>query len=195
MDDADDNGDVDDDATKYSDDAAEFVGATAPGVDRPFGGMAPTGGMRPTRGRLTARTTERECPFKKEASSAQGVSGGYAHARDWLASGGVAAEEKPQGKTGQGVSSADFFVANKRQSEKEAGSAHGVTMAAGARQQAKDRARRSPTKRCGTVHPQTTAGPTRRDPPERGLTGRTGALSTRTGPSRFPTAWPTSGRP
>jgi hypothetical protein len=47
--DADD--DVDDDDTKYGDEAADLVGATAPGVDRPIGGMAPTGGMRPTRGR------------------------------------------------------------------------------------------------------------------------------------------------
>ena len=99
---------------------------------------APTGRTRAKRGRPTAsRVARKNRPFKKEASSAQGVSGACAHARDRAASGGVAAENKTQGKTRQGVSSADFFVAHERQSKKEAGSAHGVAGAAGARTQAR----------------------------------------------------------
>jgi hypothetical protein len=123
----DDDEDVDHDNPKYGDDAAGLV-------DRPFGGWAPTGGTHPTRGRPTSRATERKRPFKEEASRAQGVRGADARARNRSASGGGAAENKPQGKTGQGVSSANFFVADKRQSEKEADRAHGVTVVAGTRQ-------------------------------------------------------------
>jgi hypothetical protein len=124
-----DDEDVDDDSPKYGDDAAGLV-------DRPFGGWAPTGGTRPTRVRPTARATERKRPFEEEASRAQGIRGADARGRNRSASGGGAAENKPQGKTGQGVSAAEFFVADKRQSEKEADRAHGVKMAAGARQEA-----------------------------------------------------------
>jgi hypothetical protein len=159
--DVDDNVDdefIDDDNPKYGDDAAGLV-------DRPFGGLAPTGGMRPTRVRPTAQATERKRPFEEKASSAQGVRGADARARNRLASGGGATDKKPQGKTGQSVSSANFFVTDKRQSEKEADRAHGVKVAAGTQQEAgrvhgvkmaagaiqrardlKDRARRSPTK-------------------------------------------------
>ncbi len=83
-------------------------------VDRPFGGLATTGGTRPTRVCLTARVTERKRPFEEEACSAQGVRDTDAQARNRSVSGGGGADIKPQGKTGQGVSSADFFVADKR---------------------------------------------------------------------------------
>ena len=78
-----------------------------------------------------AQVTERKRPFKKEASSAQGVRNADAQAQNRSASGGGGMDKKPRGKTGQGVSSADFFVANKCQSKKEANRAHGITVAAG----------------------------------------------------------------
>ena len=178
----DDDGDVDDDYPKYGDDAAGLA-------DRPFGGLAPAGGTRLTRGRQTTRTTERKRPFEKEASSAQGVGGAGAQARNRLASGGGGAEKNPHAKTGQGVSSADFFVAQNRQFKKEAdrahgnavaagapqgaGRAHGVKMAAGAIQRAKDlreSARRSPTKaiRKGAPADGSLTDPSDR-PPNRGV--------------------------
>ena len=107
--DADDDNDGDDDVdandAKYGEDAEGFAETTAPSFDRPVGGRAPIGGMRSTKG----RSTEGDRLFEKEARSAKGVSGAQAHSRDRSASGGAATAKTFQGKTGQGVSSADFF--------------------------------------------------------------------------------------
>jgi hypothetical protein len=180
----DDDEDVNDDYPKYGEDTVGLV-------DRPFGGLAPTGWTRPMRVRLMAQVTERKHPFEKEASSAQGVRDADAQARNRSVSGGGGTDKEPQGKTGQGVSSADFFVNNKRQSKKEADRAHGdavaaatqqgagraqgVKMAAGAIQRAKDlkdRARRSPTK---AIREGAPADDGRTDPsdrsPNRGIAG------------------------
>ena len=63
-------------------------------------------------------------------------------------------------------------VTHKRQSEKEAGSAHGVTVAAGARTQSKDHAHRAPTKAMREWVPgdDSRADPTDRFP-KRGIDG------------------------
>ena len=149
----DDNFDVDAEIPKSGDDAAGLV-------DRPFGGsapsgrsgLAPSGGKRTTRDLPTARATTDKRPLGQGSRGAHGV------ARTRSADGGGATEKKTQGKTGQGVSAAHFFSANKHQSEKEAWSAHGVLAAAGACHPAKGHPHLSPPQQAMRDGASATAG-------------------------------------
>jgi len=137
----DDNFDVDAEIPKSGDDAAGLV-------DRPFGGSAPSGrsGLAPSGGKRTMRDLPTARATTDKRSLGQGSRGAHGVARTRSADGGGATEKKTQGKTGQGVSAAHFFSANKHQSEKEAWSAHGVLAAAGARHRAKGHPHRLPPK-------------------------------------------------